>query len=170
MNIAETLSGGDRRSIGRTKDVVSYVLKHKSALEELVQALDHSDAVVRMRAADALEKVSVDHAEWLNPFARTILSLAVRSHDQEILWHAAQILPRLHLPDDQRRKAYELLLGLLGNKSRIVHAFALTGLVDFSEQDVALREEVTRLVKDAEKSEIPSLAARARKLRKRLDG
>ena len=76
MNIAHALSGGDRRSIGGSNDVVSYILKHQSALPELVLALKNDDAVVRMRAADALERLTLSNAARLGAFTQDIISAA----------------------------------------------------------------------------------------------
>ena len=169
MDIQEALSGGDRRTVGRVGDVVAHVLDHKEALPDLVAALDAEEAVVRMRAADALEKVSAQHADWVAPFAEDILSAAERRPDQEVRWHAAQTLPRLGLDAGQRDRAVALLMECLDAESRILRAFALTGLVEFALADPSLRTPVEPLVAAALTSGIPSFAARARHLRKRLD-
>ncbi len=169
MDIQEALSGGDRRTVGRIKEVVAHILAHPDALPDLVAALDAEEAVVRMRAADALEKVSAQHADWVAPFAEDILAVATRRVDQEIRWHAAQTLPRLGLDPGQRNRAVALFTDCLNAESRILRAFALTGLVEFALTDPALRARVEPLVEEALTSDVPSYAARARKLRKRLD-
>jgi hypothetical protein len=168
MRIADALSGGDRRSIGRSNDVAAYVLGCRSAVPELVAALENENAVVRMRAADSLEKLSAKKPEWLNPFAGAILAAATHRDEQEICWHAAQILPRLDLDATQHQNAVSLLIGFLNNNSRIVRTFALTGLVDLALHDQTLRDKVVPLVQSATTSGIPSLEARARKLLRRL--
>ncbi|MDJ0820254.1 MAG: hypothetical protein QNJ09_00415 [Paracoccaceae bacterium] len=168
MKIAESLSGGDRRSVGRTQEVVDHVLQNRAALAELVAALAVDDAVVRMRAADALEKVSAQQPRWVDGFAQDILDAALGCEQQEVRWHAAQTLPRLQLEAGQRAAAVELLFACLESDSRILRAFALTGLVDFAESDAALRARVAPLVEAALASDVPSMAARARKLAKRL--
>jgi len=168
MDIAKALSGGSRRSIGRSNDVAAHVLNDKTALPKLVAALSHEEAVVRMRAADALEKVSVRRPEWLDPFAPDVLTLAATRDEQEIRWHSAQILPRLRLNNAQRKKAVDLLMTFLDDHSRIVQAFALTALVELSKDDAEIRARVAMLVKRAAASQWPSLRARARALDKRL--
>ncbi|MBL9046057.1 MAG: hypothetical protein JNK34_01920 [Tabrizicola sp.] len=167
MDIAKALSGGDKRSIGRSNDVATYVLAHGAAVPGLVALLRHPDAVVRMRAADALEKLSARKAEWLTPFADDILA-AAEPEEQEICWHAAQILPRLDLDAAQLKATVALMRGLLGHESRIVRVFALTGLVDLSRRDHSLRPMAGTAVQTATMSGIPSLAARARKLQRQL--
>jgi len=57
------LTGGDRRSIGRTGEVVAAVLGEPSLFGVLLSGLWSSDPLVRMRAADALEKITRKHEE-----------------------------------------------------------------------------------------------------------
>jgi hypothetical protein len=56
--ILRTLKGGDRRSLGDSGEVVKAVLDTPTLFEELVAGLFGSDAVVRMRSADVMEKVT----------------------------------------------------------------------------------------------------------------
>jgi vesicle coat complex subunit len=168
MDIAETLSGGDRRSIGRSDEVVSHVLKNKLSLAVLFEMLTHDDAVVRMRAADALEKISAEEPRWLDPYAARLLTVAAASGEQEIRWHTAQMLPRLKLSKAQRKKSVDLVFEMLSDTSRIAQAFALTALVNFAERDAALYARVAPLVKRAAAFGAPSMKARAKALEKRL--
>lgn len=77
-----------------------------------------------MRASDALEKLSATHANWIDPYAQEILSVASKRDEQEIRWHAAQILPRLALTPRQRELAIDLLFGFLKDQSRILQRWA----------------------------------------------
>jgi hypothetical protein len=72
MAIALLLEGGDRRSIGRANHVAELVLRHPHPLRELLKYLWSGEAVVRMRAADAAEKISRQMPE---PFRRFIPEL-----------------------------------------------------------------------------------------------
>jgi hypothetical protein len=168
MDIAKVLSGCDRRSIGRSAEVVAHALKNKSILQDLVAALSHGDVVVRMRAADTLEKVSAQKPDWLDPFAGKLLAVASASDEQEIRWHAAQMFSRLRFSNAQRNKAIDLLFEFLKDKSRITQAFALTALVDLAKGDPALRARVAPLVKRAAARGSPSVKARAKALERRL--
>ena len=58
--ILSRLRGGDRRSIGNVSEVVAAVRKKPDLLKGLVAGLFDEDPVVRMRAADAMEKVSLE--------------------------------------------------------------------------------------------------------------
>lgn len=164
MDMARALSGGDRRSIGRATAVVSHILRHRETLGELIEALEHEDPIVRMRAADVAEKISKQHPDWLRPYAQRFVALAGNSTQQEIRWHLAQMLPRLRLSPSQRRRALAALLGYLDDQSRIVQVSALTALVEFSCRDPGLKSRVAPLVARAVRSGTPSLRARAKKL------
>src|SRR5262245_1189854 len=96
------LIGGDRRSIGQVPRVLSIIRRHPDRTPELVAALTDLDPLVRMRAADALEKVTVHQPELLRPHKRALLTLANRAKQQELRWHLAQLIPRLRLTRRER--------------------------------------------------------------------
>lgn len=55
--ILRKLEGGDRRSIGRSEEVVSDVLENPGLFKDLVTGSAVADVIVRMRASDAIEKI-----------------------------------------------------------------------------------------------------------------
>ncbi len=59
-DILEKLKGGDRRSIGRVNEVVSDVINNAALFDSVFNGMLNDDPIVRMRAADAVEKVT----EW----------------------------------------------------------------------------------------------------------
>ena len=67
-SILEKLQGSDRRSIGRSNEVVAEVLAQPSLFDELFGGLLDADPIVRMRAADAVEKITAKHPDWLKPY------------------------------------------------------------------------------------------------------
>lgn len=72
-NIITQLEGGDRRSIGKSDDVAVQVLQNSDLFPDLFNALKHTDAVVRMRAADAIEKITRKRPDLLQPFKEEII-------------------------------------------------------------------------------------------------
>jgi hypothetical protein len=64
------LAGGDRRSIGRSDEV----LADPSLFDVLFKGMLHEDPLVRMRAADAVEKITARHPEYLQPHKRQTTS------------------------------------------------------------------------------------------------
>jgi HEAT repeat protein len=74
-NFLKMLAGGDRRSIGRATQVAATVLQSPSLFSQLIRGLWSADALVRMRAADAVEKISRDRPELLRPYKKELLGL-----------------------------------------------------------------------------------------------
>ena len=56
----ELLAGGTRQSLGRSGEAVSLVAERPQEFAALIACLWDEDPVVRMRAADAAEKVTRD--------------------------------------------------------------------------------------------------------------
>ena len=69
------LRGNDRHSIGRSNDIVAMVLREPRRFRELIKCLWDEDPIVRMRAADAAEKVSVVKPGLLKPYKAALLGL-----------------------------------------------------------------------------------------------
>jgi hypothetical protein len=55
-NIVDKLRGGDLRSIGRSDEVAQHVTKNSKLFAEVLAAILDNNPVIRMRAADAIEK------------------------------------------------------------------------------------------------------------------
>lgn len=67
------LQGGDRRSTGKSNEVVSMVLKEPKLFDALFSGMLMDDPVIRMRSADAAEKVTAVHPEYLAPYKKALL-------------------------------------------------------------------------------------------------
>jgi HEAT repeat protein len=165
--IIEMLSGGDRRSIGASEEVVALLVEDHSRFPELVDALSVEDDLVRLRAADALEKVSRQAPELLPSYRELMKKLAV-SPEMEIRWHIAQMMPRLKLAEEDRAEAVGLLFAYLDDESAIVRVSALSSLAEFSKDDDELRERFVPVVEDLVESGSPAVRARCRTLLKKL--
>jgi len=96
-NLLDELKGGDRRSIGQSNDVTALVLRRPALFPQLIAGLRHSDPLIRMRAADAAEKVTLQRPDLLQPFKAKLMQLLDEATEQELRWHLAQMLPRLRL-------------------------------------------------------------------------
>src|SRR5512142_227122 len=100
--ITKLLRTGDMRTTGKSEDVVRLVLMRPGLFGQVVDAVLFDDAGVRMRAADAVEKISRIHPEWLNPYKKLFLTEIASIEQQEVRWHTAQILTRLELNGAER--------------------------------------------------------------------
>lgn len=103
--ISALLDGADRRSIGRSDEVVRLVLKDPKLFRELISCLWDKNPIVRMRAADAAQKVSVKRPDLLQPYKSKLLGLLAETEQIELRWHLAQMIPRLKLTARERQRA-----------------------------------------------------------------
>lgn len=95
--LLQMLTGGDRRSIGRSNDVVARVLKEPGLLELLFTGMLSDDPLLAMRCADAAEKISARRPELLKPHKTLLLGSLARAEQKELRWHLAPMLARLEL-------------------------------------------------------------------------
>jgi len=163
-NILSLLEGGDRRTIGRADRIAETVLKNRSLFPQLMEGLWSENPLVRMRAADAAEKVTRDDPSLLQSFKKELLGLLAEATQQELRWHLAAMIPRLALNAGERKLAVSLLEGYLEDRSSIVKTFALQGLADLAHGDPSMRQAVTEMLRGATRSGTPAMKARSRKL------
>lgn len=107
--IAARLSGGDPRSLGDVEEVIDSVIGDPAQLDELFTCLFCEDAVVRMRAADGLEKLARRRPELLVPYIGRLLDEVAAIEQPSVQWHLAQIVAEVPLHPSQRRRAVEIL-------------------------------------------------------------
>ena len=149
--------------------VATLVLAGDLPFGAVFAAMFDEDAVVQIRAADAVEKVSVQQPAWLHPHKAEFLAGLPDFRRPEMRWHAAQLLPRLGLTTSERDTlAIPTLLAYLQDKSRLVQTFALQALADFAAADAALQPRVTNLLEHALRTGAPAVQARCRRLLARL--
>jgi HEAT repeat protein len=163
------LEGGDRRSIGRVDEVVRSVIKEPKRFRALVDGLLTNDEVVRMRCADAIEKVAHARPDWLKRYTNFFLGHAAGHPQQEVCWHMAQIMPLLPLTSLQRTEAIRLLMGYLEYESGIVRVSAMQALAELSRQDLQLGERIAPLIRAIMKNGTPAVRARGRRLLGQLE-
>ena len=164
MSILDRLTGGDFRSIGNSEQVVADVLTNTLLFAELFDGLTHSGALIRMRAADAAEKVTAVRPDLLRPFKSRLLNEVASINQQEVRWHVAQMIPRLALTKSERHKAIGIMRGYLSDKSSIVKTFSMQALADLAEQDKSLEPEIISLLEELTQTGTPAMKSRGRKL------
>jgi hypothetical protein len=158
------LQGGDLRSIGRADEVVAEMLEDLDLFGAAYCGMWSKDPIVRMRAADVVEKVSAAHPECLQPYKEDLLYRVATIDQQEVRWHVAQMLPRLDLDVKEREIAVDILLGYLDDQSQIVKTFAMQALAEFALADESLRSRVVPILRELTVTGSPAMASRGRKL------
>ena len=162
--IRDLLSGGDRRSIGKSNALVARLERQPELLPELVQHMWNHDPIMAMRAADALEKLTRCQTEVLQRFKKELLGLAEETRQQELRWHLAAMLPRVQLTPSELRRVMKVFRQYLEDKSSIVRTFALQAMFDLSVQHSELRPQVEELLTVTVSAGTAAMRARSRTL------
>jgi hypothetical protein len=168
-DVLKKLEGGDRRSIGRVSEVVADVFNAPSLFKVVFNAMLSDNAIIRMRSADAAEKITAKHPEYLQPYKEKLIQQVAKINPQEVRWHVAQMVPRLELSEEERAVAVEILLDYLNDKSKIVKTFSMQALADFAERDADLRPKVIQLLEELTTTGSPAMKSRGRKLMEKLN-
>jgi len=144
------LVGGKSNSLGKVDEVIRMVLADKSLLKELYGCMFHVDPWVRMRAADAFEKVCRKHPEWIEPYVDRIQEeLSGPDQQASIQWHLAEIYRQVTLTSEQKQHALNWLVGRLSSidVDWIVAANTMTALAYFVEKGDFSKEKLLGLLK-----------------------
>ena len=167
-DLLRMLEGGDRRSVGRVDEVVAAVRRDPKLLAELFEGMLVEEEVVRMRAADAAEKLTVDNPGLLAPFASRLLGEVAQVDQQEVRWHVAQMIPRLDLTRHEHATAVRILTSWLDDTSNIVKTFSMQALADLANDDAKLRARVITTIESMTTEGSPAVNNRGRKLLAKL--
>lgn len=130
--------GGKANSLGKVADVIATVLADKRRLRELYDCMFSSDAWVRMRAADAFEKICRKHPEWITPYIDNIQrDLSGPEQQASIKWHIAEIYMQVELSDSQQQFALNWLATQIKtiNVDWIVSANCMKALMYFTKDN-----------------------------------
>jgi HEAT repeat protein len=154
------LAGGDRRSTGRSGEVVAAVIENPALFADLFVGLSDADRVVRMRAADAVEKITREKPALLQPWKKQLLRETAALEDKEMRWHIAQMIPRLVLSPHEQRTAVRALTSYLSDPSSIVRTCSMQALADLAEVHPRLRRQVEPLIEQLTRSGSPAMRSR----------
>ena len=166
--ILRKLEGRDRRSIGRANEVVRDVLADPTLFRALFAGLRSANPVIRARAADAVEKVTVAHPEYLVRYKKALIGSLWRTRQMEVRWHVAQMLPRVQWTRSERLRLLSILESYLNDESSIVKTFAMQALADLADQAPELNAEVLPRLRELTATGTPAMRARGRMLIARL--
>lgn len=164
--LLERLTGGDRRSIGQANEIVKEVLRTPQLFTTLFEGLHDDNPLIRMRTADALEKITAQRPAWLAPYKYELLRLLAAPEQPEVRWHLIQMAPRLHLTLRERAKTISVLKNYLSDNSSIVKTSAMQTIAELAGNDEHLRTDTISLLERLVKTGTPAMKSRGRKLLK----
>jgi hypothetical protein len=170
--LANKLKGGDLRSIGNANAILPEITNQQK-FDELFSGLFNADRLVVMRSADAIEKITISHPEYLKSHKKELLELLYTATHIELKWHLAQLMPRLmqqiNISEDKMGKVWDKLSQQALDKterSRIVRVLSLQALFDIQKQYPELKKDFIDTMEKMDRENIPSIKARIRILRK----
>ena len=166
--ILRKLEGGDRRSIGRSNEVVAEVGADPALFDAVFCGLQSDDAVLRARAADVVEKITIRHPGLLLRYKNELVGPLARASQKEVRWHVAQMLPRVAWNELERRRVMAILMDYVNDASSIVKTCAMQALADLACNDPGLMPQVLLHLQELTLIGTPAMKARGRKLLARL--
>lgn len=161
------LIGGHANSLGKTNEVITMVLQNKVLLAELYECMLNGDAWVRMRAADAFEKICREHPDWIEPYVDKLQSqLSGADQQASIKWHIAQIYPQITLTTKQKEFALTWLKSQVAttNVDWIVAANCLKSLLFFAKRGDIPQTELEKLLHIQQNHPSKSVVKKATKI------
>jgi len=170
INLREYLTGGDRRSLGRSKELLQLMRVRMDLFPQLLRCMWDSDPLVAMRAADAVEKITHADSKPLQPFKRELLGLAAEAEQPELRWHLALMVPRLRLTTAEQKRAVAIFMDYLSDKGSIVKTLALQALFDMSRQNPHAISHMEEILNNAARTGTAAMRARARILLRQMAG
>jgi hypothetical protein len=174
MKLSKALAGGDLRSIGKSNSII-LTIKNQKDFDTLFRLLFHSDRLVVMRAADAIEKITLEKTHYLKKHKKEIIGLLDAAKNKELKWHLALLIPRLPLGLREFNDAWDILAAWTLDKknSRIVRVNSIQGLFEMTKPKNKMSPFFDKVVSQLEKENIPSVQARVKAIRKsvtRIEG
>lgn len=167
--ILQKLTGGDLRSIGRSDEVVAELINNPALFGKVFKGMKSGNPLIRMRAADVIEKVAKVHPEYLMPYKIELINEVTKIDQQEVRWHVALMFTYLELTEAEKAVVLEILLSWLEkSKSRIVKVNCLEALVHIAGKDEKYRHKIAGILEEVIATGSPAMVARAKKLIRKL--
>lgn len=167
MQLKKLLTGNDLRSLGKINSVISQI-KNQQDFDGLFRYLFEGHRGVVMRAADAIEKITISEPSYLHKHKNEIIGLCHEAGHKELKWHLASLIPRLSLKGKQLSDMCNILKQWINDKdeSRIVRVNSLQALFDLAAKHCYRMDDVSKLFDELEKENVPSINARIRNMRR----
>lgn len=166
--LRDRLEEGDRRVVGAAGAVADQVRRDPVLLSGLIDLLDDTDTAVVAHSAHALMQISQSNPALFDPFVETLLERLAAPAQWEIGEQLPKILVRSRLSDAQAQRLFGILQTNTLNRSNIVAACSLQGIVDLARDGRVDRAAAEQALDTALHSDRKALAARARRLKSEL--
>ncbi|MEO9004531.1 MAG: hypothetical protein ABI288_07330 [Ginsengibacter sp.] len=165
IQFVKLLSGSEPRSAGRSNDAVLKV-RNDDDFDELFKCLSYKDRMVRMRAADAIEKITLKYPSYLFKHKSDLMDLCCTVKEKRLKGHFALLVPRLNLTANEKEIVWQRLTGwaLDREESKRVRINSIQALYEIAEGDNFYIKDFELAIDQVEKENITSLNARIKRL------
>ncbi len=167
--IYDLLTGNDLRSIGKSNEVVSMVIRDPELFGEVFNGIFHEDKVIRARCADAVEKIAKESPEYIQNKKEILLKNLEKFNQKEIIWHVAMVLDYLELTKKEIDKSLNMLYKWLNESdSIIVKVACMQTLANFALKNKLPLKSVRDEIEKQMINGAPAVKARGRYLLKKF--
>ncbi|HEX8561958.1 MAG TPA: hypothetical protein VF676_03155 [Flavobacterium sp.] len=147
-------------------NIIIWKIDSQERFDELFIFLFDSDVKLAIRAADAIEKVSLTSIDYFKRHRESILKLLDTADNNQIKWNLALIVSRLPLRKKELGKVWDKLTNWATDRSqsKVVRVNSVHGLFNLLSQCPELSVDFHLTVSQIETENLPSLKARLRLL------
>ncbi len=169
QEIRESLSGGNRTSVGRAAEIIDQALGSATVLDAVYSLFFDEDPVIVMRSSYVAMRVAEKQPASVEPHLEMLLARLDDFKQQEIRWHIPQLLMHVSLNDTQRRGVYrELMHWAETDPSKIVPYYSLPTAAKLATEDAQLMSDFLPRLRALSGSPAKSVANRCKKIAKSL--
>ncbi len=94
--LLKKLSGGDLRSDRKGSEIAEEVIKQPDLLVELIEGLESSNKIIRMRTTHTLKVISRTHPQMIEEIKHRLINSVHKDEFPEARWHLAQIFGNIY--------------------------------------------------------------------------
>ena len=164
-DFTELLAGDDLRSLGKSSEIISLI-NDQNSFDKLFTYLYNSDRAIVMKTIDLIEKITLEHKEYLQKHKFEIFNMSSDAENIELKWHLAQIIVRIKYTYNEIKIVWKILEKWILDKkeSKIVRVNSLQSLYEIVKNNNEYQNNLIKIVKIIREENISSINTRIKKL------
>jgi hypothetical protein len=149
-------------------EVAAEALQRPSLIKGVAELLFHEEPFVRGKAARILAAIAERQPRRVQPYKDLLIQEIAHCEHWVARYSFCNLITRLHLTPQDVEQVRQILLAYLKEESNGVKAGAMQALVELTQIEPELREEVLPVVELLTQTGTPAMRARGRNLLKKL--
>jgi len=164
-DFTELLAGNDLRSLGKSSEIITLI-NDQNSFDKLFAYLYMSNRAIVMKSIDLIEKITLDHKEYLQKHKLEILNMSNEAKNIELKWHLAQIIVRIKYTYNEVKIVWKILEKWILDKreSKIVRVYSLQSLYEIVKNNNKYQNSLVKIVNIIREENVPSINTRIKKL------